>query len=108
MGPRHDGFCRLLHPRLRRVLPRDPGVAVMTRKTETGGPAFPQYNGGGANGGFLPWEEGTDRAGMSLRDYFAAKAMQGLLAHEGEEEAAMCAEIAYAMADAMIAARGAQ
>src|SRR5574337_1367400 len=108
MGPRHHRFRRLLHPRLRHILPRAIGGAVMTRKTETGGPAFPQHHGGGASGGFLPWEEGTERAGMTLRDYFAAKAMQGLLAHEGEEEAAICAEIAYAMADAMIAARGAQ
>lgn len=81
----------------------------MTRKTETGGPAFPQYNGGGANGGFLPWEEGTDRAGMSLRDYFAAKAMQGLIASRGDlQTEGDDAKFAYAMADAMIAARGAK
>ena len=42
--------------------------------------------------------------GMSLRDYFAALAMQGLLSIEGgtlEKDA----EAAYKMADAMIRAR---
>ena len=54
----------------------------------TGGPAFPF---------------GTAYAGMTLRDYFAAKAMQGLM------DAAMpmpeIAEAAYDMADAMLKAR---
>lgn len=63
--------------------------------------------------------------GISVRDYFAAKAMQGLLAnsesvHSGAEpiEAAMfghngagvieaCATMSYRMADAMIKARSA-
>jgi hypothetical protein len=42
---------------------------------------------------------------MSLRDYFAAKAMQTLLSIEGgllEKDA----EVAYKMADAMLKARG--
>jgi len=55
---------------------------------DTGGPAFPF---------------GTAYAGMTLRDYFAAKAMQGLM------DAAMpmpeIAETAYDMADAMLKAR---
>ena len=49
-------------------------------------------------------------AGMTLRDYFAAKAMQGLFAsdtwdwnQEGEWDER--AQTAYAMADAMIKAR---
>jgi hypothetical protein len=66
---------------------------------DNGGPAFPHpdylYAG--------PW-------GMTLRDYFAAKAMQGLLSAGGAvsiephlfaNEAAM----SYAMADAMLKAR---
>ena len=50
-----------------------------------------------------------NNGGMSLRDYFAAKAMQGILANPvtftGHEE---IANNAYAMADAMIKARDAQ
>lgn len=56
---------------------------------ETGGPAFPTncYNG------------------MTLRDYFAAKAMQGLLASDVYAPKDKFAENAYAMADAMLEAR---
>ena len=60
----------------------------------TGGPAFP-------NEGFNGW--GKPQEGMTLRDYFAAKAMQGLM------DAAMpmpeIAQAAYQMADAMLKAR---
>lgn len=53
--------------------------------------------------------------GMSMRDYFAARAMQGWLSSygPGDKHPASCgaceftANQAYAMADAMIAARGA-
>lgn len=46
--------------------------------------------------------------GMDLRDYFAAKAMQGLVTTvKGEEwHAEETAEIAYFVADAMMKARG--
>jgi hypothetical protein len=44
--------------------------------------------------------------GMTLRDYFAAKAMQGLLASEVEASMKEFAEKAYAMSDAMLKARG--
>jgi hypothetical protein len=57
----------------------------------------------------------TDR-GMTLRDYFAAKAMQGLIAsprmpapaHHGGTDVtdSMVADLSYKMADAMIKARG--
>lgn len=44
--------------------------------------------------------------GMTLRDYFAAKAMQGILAdHETTGEPEPTARLAYATADAMLAAR---
>jgi len=43
------------------------------------------------------------KSGMTLRDYFAAKAMQGIL-FEGLNEAET-AENAYAIADAMLKAR---
>ena len=66
-----------------------------------GGPAFARPSWPGAMGG---WQNG-----MSLRDYFAAKALQGLLAFPGMEYADAPPEVAardaYAMADAMLAAR---
>jgi hypothetical protein len=69
--------------------------------TNTGGPAFPAsyYTDDGQ------WAK---RDGMTLRDYFAAKAMQGNLASmvEGQEFApSMGAEWAYKVADAMLKAR---
>ncbi len=49
------------------------------------------------------------QSGMSLRDYFAAKAMQGLFscgkAHD-EHTAHVTAKASYLMADAMLKARG--
>jgi hypothetical protein len=70
---------------------------------KTGGPAFPATN-----------HYGHKLEGMTLRDYFAAKAMQGLIScpewldGAGEEvDVPNCmASAAYAMADAMLKARG--
>lgn len=72
-------------------------------KKETGGPAFP----------FTPTQ---DRQGMTLRDYFAAKAMLGVLSrgvwknigvdHADEMEGMAIAF--YSMADAMLKARSAE
>lgn len=45
--------------------------------------------------------------GMTLRDYFAAKAMQGLVTRIGKHDADLIAHDAYAMADTMIKARSA-
>ncbi len=70
----------------------------MTDK-DTGGPAFP-------NEGFNGW--GEPQQGMTLRDYFAAKAMQSLLAglEAGKEaQAALIPTVAYQMADEMLKAR---
>jgi hypothetical protein len=62
-------------------------------------------------------QEDPDFNGMSLRDYFAAKAMQAWLTtyertdeHPSECDGALTAHAvnAYAMADAMLAARGPQ
>jgi hypothetical protein len=68
--------------------------------TNTGGPAFPTTK---------PLEHwGDPNQGMTLRDYFAAKAMQGLLAGItpttvwSHDEAA---ETAYNVADALLKAR---
>jgi hypothetical protein len=62
-------------------------------------PAFPNEGGTGNL-----WND----KGMTLRDYFAAKAMQGNLASmvEGQEfDPSMGAEWAYKVADAMMKAR---
>ncbi|WP_241065250.1 MULTISPECIES: hypothetical protein [Achromobacter] len=66
-----------------------------------GGPAFPALYEGSTR---------PDAMGMTLRDYFAAKAMQGEVAacHEKRAVPEEVARYAYAVADAMLAARGAQ
>lgn len=79
----------------------------MTTKTD-GGPAFPfgqisETTGQPVNGFYDP--------GMSLRDWFAGLAMQGLLAaqiHGFNDRPANgpFASMAYEMADAMLKARG--
>lgn len=63
---------------------------------QTGGPAFP-------NTAFT--SSRNEQQGMTLRDYFAAKAMQGLLASTKTDDGAMIARDSYAMADAMLKAR---
>ena len=77
--------------------------------TETGGPAFP----------CAEWLDTIDPSavnpmhhqGMTLRDYFAAKAMEGIFAsntehdHEDAHIFDAVAEAAYKQADAMLKAR---
>ena len=68
----------------------------MSEKIETGGPAFPRQPGGDT--------------GMTLRDYFAAKAMHGMAGSRrycevGWDQADMASQ-AYEIADAMLKARG--
>jgi hypothetical protein len=53
---------------------------------------------------------GRDLSGMDLRDYFAAKAMQGILATDPEDQdhedgLLAIAIVSYKMADAMMKAR---
>lgn len=69
--------------------------------TNTGGPAFPTE--------VVNTNDGYIHQGMTLRDYFAAKAMQGLLSATltpntvwSQDDAA---ETAYNVADAMLKAR---
>ena len=78
----------------------------------SGGPAFPtpriELNHKGVVTGFAVMADG-----MTLRDYFAAKAMQSLFAGAVEDAVTldqdincdMAARIAYTMADAMLEAR---
>ena len=74
-------------------------------KKNTGGPAFPQAD---PVANEFNNKYGTDR-GMTLRDYFAAKAMQGAIigcASRGEVGLySDWAGFAYEMADAMLKAR---
>jgi hypothetical protein len=77
--------------------------------TNNGGPAFPvPLNPGQSWQGMAPCD------GMTLRDYFAAKAMQGLVSGcagavvSETRPLAAFAGIAYALADAMLKAREAQ
>jgi hypothetical protein len=69
--------------------------------TNTGGPAFPQDK-------VDAWGTRTSDGGMTLRDYFAAKAMQAIVSHEptfAKEFVEMSAKDAYTYADAMLKAR---
>lgn len=78
----------------------------MNAEINNGGPAFPVPG--------LHADEGFN--GMTLRDYFAAKAMQGLIAQSqgcayttvaavAEENARLASAYAYELADAMLLAR---
>lgn len=70
-------------------------------KINDGGPAFPLAEPGNCV---------SASEGMSLRDYFAAKAMQGIAAHPESDRwpADGIAKAAYLQADAMLAARDEQ
>jgi hypothetical protein len=73
----------------------------MTNNTNTGGPAFPLNDALCMNGNPLP-----SRMGMTLRDYFAAKVMQGMLACPATDGYRHdYAKWAYEYADAMLKAR---
>jgi hypothetical protein len=82
--------------------------------TNTGGPAFPQayahtavvtkmYESGELTAGQLK-QASSQLAGMTLRDYFAAKALAAPYAHH-ESNPDIAAEWAYQLADAMLRAR---
>ena len=47
----------------------------------------------------------TTKEGMTLRDYFAAKAMQGMMVEVHDPACNYIAEVSYLMADAMMKAR---
>lgn len=68
-----------------------------------GGPAFPIPLNDGQS-----WVGMNEFDGMTLRDYFAAKAMQGMLANQHCFQASdeqMFARDSYVLADAMLKAR---
>ena len=75
----------------------------MNNEINTGGPAFPTTKEHRFNQGGL---------GMTMRDYFAAKALPSILAPNPStgqyaqiDDFPACAVVAYAMADAMIKER---
>ena len=76
----------------------------MAEKINDGGPVFPHE---------FKYGDGTAQRceGMTLRDYFAAKAMAGLMANTsffedvGGTDSVRTARLAYLTADAMLAAR---
>ena len=63
----------------------------------TGGPAFPTE--------VVTTNDGWIHSGMTLRDYFAAKAMQGFQEQWVYDNSDEIASKAYKMADAMLKAR---
>lgn len=82
----------------------DPGP----KKIETGGHAYPVCFEGGQNNGEQPYFH----EGMSLRDWFAGKALPAVVDRcagdtrlPGERQVDYFARTAYELADAMIAAR---
>lgn len=82
----------------------------MIAQLETGGPAFPEPGLSGLPNGEFIYGQG----GMTLRDYFAAKAMQGLMGRTWDVQKLSPDELfdrwatsAYMAADAMIKARNA-
>jgi hypothetical protein len=75
-----------------------------------GGPAFPTVATATTHGFYADGQPCMthygSRSGISVRDYFAAKALQGLLADsEREGTWSEFAEDAYSCADAMLKAR---
>ena len=72
---------------------------------DTGGPAFPVHPDMAAQLGCVP---SSSDAGRSLRDYFAAKAMQGITSTLSGTAPVLydaIADDAYEIADAMLKAR---
>jgi len=84
--------------------------------TNNGGPAFPEY--ASDHRGAACYTTFSPKGGITIRDYFAAKAMQAILSNDGAvsrtSEAAsrelvspdcLVATSAYAIADAMLRER---
>jgi hypothetical protein len=66
----------------------------MTNQINDGGPAFPSPPSQHSNGFY------STGNGMTLRDYFAAAALQGFIAYDGDCSTAI--GLAYHTADAML------
>ena len=66
--------------------------------TNTGGPAFPGFD-------YIDQHGKKNPEGMTLRDYFAAKAMQGFISCGGPCNIELDTKAAYIWADEMLKAR---
>ena len=75
----------------------------MSAEINDGGPAFPVADSHHPNGQVQYGDNG-----MSLRDWFAGKALQGFASESGRYDFRGAAQDAYAWADAMIDAREAK
>ena len=65
-----------------------------------------QINDGGPAFSAQDWQaKGNHHPGMTLRDYFAAAALQGLLASNEKGNSNFFSETSYRIADAMLKAR---
>ena len=72
-------------------------IPDVTKMINDGGPAFPRT---GSDGHTQP------QSGMTLRDYFAAAALKGMLSDsDGGGSGSEFAQAAYSCADAMLKAR---
>jgi hypothetical protein len=73
----------------------------MENKIDDGGPAFPCPEASSAH-----FDNLTAYMGLTLRDYFAAAALQGFVTNNGTDTAdGALAEWSYSLADAMIKAK---
>ncbi len=87
-------------------------MSTQENSVNDGGPAFPggeSYELVDLYGNKARYSKAPLKSGMTLRDYFAGQALAGWLASFTPDEPAkpkVCAALAYAMADAMIAAKG--
>jgi hypothetical protein len=81
-----------------------------TKPREDGGPAFPQSLMETRDGAIQASYDAPNGSGMTLRDYFAAKALQGAIASYSGPDVSLpntewIARTAYQYADAMLNAR---
>lgn len=83
----------------------------MSETKNDGGPAFPQHLLETRDGGFETSADAPQGGGMSMRDYFAAKALIGFMSADRhydvllKEDLPNLAADCYAIADAMLKAR---
>lgn len=109
LGWRSD--CDAQHMNLRDALPEL--RTLLSPVERDGGPAFPvECSADHIDNGHQTGHRLFQQYGMSLRDYFAAKAMQGMLADlpktlYGLDWQEKTAAAAYEVADAMLKARAA-
>lgn len=84
----------------------------MNENVEDGGAAFPQSVSDNGQGGMATSYDFVGGEGMTLRDYFAGKALIGLISHHGDggnngsiTSMGGAADFSYQMADAMLKRR---